>query len=156
LFQFDGKTLQDITKGQLDDAIFGSSDVKDDKKEKKSPKILEKIKTNLSGRVDSVSETRRLTDSPACLVYTENSLSPQMKKMMASAGQDVPDDLPGLEINLKHSLVVLLKKTTNDKKFSELTELLYDQATLSAGQQLDNPSLFVKRLNQLLFEKKSD
>jgi molecular chaperone HtpG len=52
--------------------------------------------------------------------------------------------------------VVLLKKTTNDKKFSELTELLYDQATLSAGQQLDNPSLFVKRLNQLLFEKKSD
>jgi molecular chaperone HtpG len=156
LFQFDGKTLQDITKGQLDDAIFGSSDVKDDKKEKKSPKILEKIKTNLSGRVDSVSETRRLTDSPACLVYPENSLSPQMKKMMASAGQDVPDDLPGLEINLKHSLVVLLKKTTNDKKFSELTELLYDQATLSAGQQLDNPSLFVKRLNQLLFEKKSD
>jgi molecular chaperone HtpG len=156
LFQFDGKTLQDITKGQLDDAIFGSSDVKDDKKEKKSPKILEKIKTNLSGRVDSVSETRRLTDSPACLVYPENSLSPQMKKMMASAGQDVPDDLPGLEINLKHSLVALLKKTTNDKKFSELTELLYDQATLSAGQQLDNPSLFVKRLNQLLFEKKSD
>ena len=111
----------------------------DDKKEKKSPKILEKIKTNLSTRVDSVSETRRLTDSPACLVYPEHSLRPQMKKMMASAGQDVPDDLPGLEINLKHSLVVLLKKTTNDKKFSELTELLYDQATLSAGQQLDNP-----------------
>ena len=79
-----------------------------------------------------------------------------MKKMMASAGQEVKDDLPGLEVNLKHSLVNLLKKTTDDKKFSELTELLYDQATLSAGQQLDNPSLFVKRLNQLLFEKKSD
>jgi molecular chaperone HtpG len=156
LFQFDGKTLQDITKGQLNDTIFDSSNGKSSKKEKKSPKILEKIKTNLASRVESVSETKRLTNSPACLVYAENSLSPQMKKMMASAGQEVKDDLPGLEVNLKHSLVNLLKKTTDDKKFSELTELLYDQATLSAGQQLENPSLFVKRLNRLLFEKKSD
>jgi len=90
------------------------------------------------------------------LVYAEHSLSPQMRKMMSAAGQEVPDELPSLEVNLKHSLVTLLTETTNDEKFSELTELLYDQATLSAGQQLDNPSLFVKRLNQLLFDGKSD
>jgi molecular chaperone HtpG len=159
LFQFDGKTLQDITKGQLDDSIFSASDKKDKKNKKDNvepPKILEKIKTNLAARVESVTETVRLTSSPACLVYAEHSLSPQMKKMMSSAGQEVPEDLPGLEINLNHSLVLLLNKTSDDKKFSELTELLYDQATLSAGQQLDNPSLFVKRLNQLLFEKNSD
>ena len=159
LFQFDGKTLQDITKGQLDDSIFSASDKKDKKNKKDNvepPKILEKIKTNLAARVESVTETVRLTSSPACLVYAEHSLSPQMKKMMSAAGQEVPEDLPGLEINLNHSLVLLLNKTSDDKKFSELTELLYDQATLSAGQQLDNPSLFVKRLNQLLFEKNSD
>ena len=75
---------------------------------------------------------------------------------MSAAGQEVPEDLPGLEINLTHSLVVLLGETSNDERFGELTELLYDQAILSAGQQLDNPSLFVKRLNQLLFDGKSD
>lgn len=156
LFQFEGKTLQDISKGQLDEPIFDEPTKSDTKDEKETPEIIGKIKTNLAGRVDNVSETRRLTSSPACLVYAEHSLSPQMRKMMSAAGQEVPDELPSLEVNLKHSLVTLLAETTNDEKFSELTELLYDQATLSAGQQLDNPSLFVKRLNQLLFDGKSD
>ena len=156
LFQFDGKTLQDVTKGDLDESIFGGPEKIDEKNEVESSEIIEKIKANLAGRVDSVRETRRLTGSPACLVYAEHSLSPQMRKMMSAAGQEVPEDLPGLEINLTHSLVVLLGETSNDERFGELTELLYDQAILSAGQQLDNPSLFVKRLNQLLFDGKSD
>ena len=100
-------------------------------------------------------ETRRLTDSPACLVYAEHALSPQMRKMMEAAGQPVPEDKPVLEVNLKHPLVTRLGESTDDEKSSELAELLYDQATLSAGEQLENPSLFVKRLNQLLFERSS-
>ncbi len=156
LFQFNGKTLQDVTKGELDESVFGGPEKVDEKNEIESSGIIEKIKINLAGRVDGVRETRRLTGSPACLVYAEHSLSPQMRKMMSAAGQEVPEDLPDLEINLTHSLVALLGKTSNDQKFSELTELLYDQAILSAGQQLDNPSLFIKRLNQLLFDEKSD
>ena len=152
LHEFDGKQLQDVAKGELDESILDESDKSDDNNTEDSSSIMEKIKGHLDGRVDSVRETRRLTDSPACLVYAEHALSPQMRKMMEAAGQPVPEDKPVLEINLQHPLVTRLGETEADDKSSELAELLYDQATLSAGEQLDNPSLFVKRLNQLLFE----
>jgi molecular chaperone HtpG len=151
--EFDGKILQDIAKGELDEAILGETEKTEEKDNEASSGIIENITGYLEGRVESVRETRRLTDSPACLVYAEHALSPQMRKMMEAAGQPVPEDKPVLEINLKHPLVVRLGETADDEKSRELAELLYDQATLSAGEQLDNPSLFVKRLNQLLFEK---
>tara|TARA_R110002074_G_scaffold99968_4_gene216084 strand:+ start:90 stop:2000 length:1911 start_codon:yes stop_codon:yes gene_type:complete len=153
LHEFDGKQLQDVAKGELDESVLGKTDKPDEDDNNESSSVVEKISTHLDGRVESVRETRRLTDSPACLVYAEHALSPQMRKMMEAAGQPVPEDKPVLEVNLKHPLVVRLGETADDEKSRELAELLYDQATLSAGEQLDNPSLFVKRLNQLLFEK---
>jgi molecular chaperone HtpG len=156
LHEFDGKQLQDIAKGELDESIFGETKTSDEKDtDEESSGIMEKITGYLDERVESVRETRRLTDSPACLVYAEHALSPQMRKMMEAAGQPVPEDKPVLEINTNHPLVVRLGESTDDGKSSELAELLYDQATLSAGEQLDNPSLFIKRLNQLLFDKKA-
>jgi len=153
LNEFDGKPLQDIAKGELDESVLGEEDKsEEDDTNNGSSDIVEKISTHLEGRVESVRETRRLTDSPACLVYAEHALSPQMRKMMEAAGQPVPEDKPVLEVNLKHPLVTRLGESDDDVKSSELAELLYDQATLSAGEQLDNPSLFVKRLNQLLFD----
>jgi len=151
LQEFDGKTLQDITKGELDESILGNTEDADEKDTETSSDIMNKITGHLDGRVESVRETRRLTDSPACLVYAEHALSPQMRKMMEAAGQPVPEDKPVLEVNTNHPLVTRLAESTDDEKSGELAELLYDQATLSAGEQLDNPSLFVKRLNQLLF-----
>ena len=153
LHEFDGKQLQDVAKGELDESVLGKTDKPDEDDNNESSSVVEKISTRLDGRVESVRETRRLTDSPACLVYAEHALSPQMRKMMEAAGQPVPEDKPVLEVNLKHPLVVRLGETADDEKSRELAELLYDQATLSAGEQLDNPSLFVKRLNRLLFEK---
>tara|TARA_R110001592_G_scaffold116059_1_gene316891 strand:+ start:31865 stop:33775 length:1911 start_codon:yes stop_codon:yes gene_type:complete len=153
LHEFDGKQLQDVAKGELDESVLGKTDKPDEDDNNESSSVVEKISTHLDGRVESVRETRRLTDSPACLVYAEHALSPQMRKMMEAAGQPVPEDKPVLEVNLKHPLVVRLGETADDEKSRELAELLYDQATLSAGEQLDNPSLFVKRLNRLLFEK---
>ncbi|MCL4127526.1 UNVERIFIED_CONTAM: hypothetical protein GTU68_044976 [Idotea baltica] len=141
LHEFDGKQLQDVAKEKPDD-----------KDTEESSNIIEKITGHLDGRVDSVRETRRLTDSPACLVYAEHALSPQMRQMMEAAGQPVPEDKPVLEVNLKHPLVARLGEAEADDKSSDLAELLYDQAALSAGEQLENPALFVKRLNQLLFE----
>tara|TARA_R110000822_G_scaffold159476_7_gene299186 strand:+ start:18742 stop:20640 length:1899 start_codon:yes stop_codon:yes gene_type:complete len=152
LYEFDGKQLQDITKGELDESVFGKAEKDDETDSESASNVMEKITTCLNGRVDSVRETRRLTDSPACLVYAEHALSPQMRKMMEAAGQPVPEDKPVLEVNLTHPLVAKLGEETGDEKSAELAELLYDQAVLSAGEQLDNPALFVKRLNQLLFE----
>ncbi|MDX2464021.1 MAG: molecular chaperone HtpG [Porticoccus sp.] len=153
LHEFDGKQLQDVAKGELDESVLGETDKSNEDDNKESSSVVEKISAHLDGRVESVRETRRLTDSPACLVYAEHALSPQMRKMMEAAGQPVPEDKPVLEVNLKHPLVIRLGESIDDEKSRELAELLYDQATLSAGEQLDNPSLFVKRLNQLLFEK---
>lgn len=155
LQEFDGKPLQDITKGELDESILGNTEDADEKDTETSSDIMKKITGHLDGRVESVRETRRLTDSPACLVYAEHALSPQMRKMMEAAGQPVPEDKPVLEVNTKHPLVTRLAESTDEEKSGELAELLYDQATLSAGEQLDNPSLFVKRLNQLLFDRAS-
>lgn len=152
LHEFDGKQLQDVAKGELDESILDEREKPDDKETEESSNIIEKITGHLKGRVDSVRETRRLTDSPACLVYAEHALSPQMRQMMEAAGQPVPEDKPVLEVNLKHPLVARLGEADADDKSSDLAELLYDQAALSAGEQLENPALFVKRLNQLLFE----
>lgn len=152
LHEFDGKQLQDVAKGELDESILDETEKPDDKDTEESSNIIEKITGHLEGRVDSVRETRRLTDSPACLVYAEHALSPQMRQMMEAAGQPVPEDKPVLEVNLKHPLVARLGEADAGDKSSDLAELLYDQAALSAGEQLDNPALFVKRLNQLLFE----
>ena len=152
LHEFDGKQLQDVAKGELDESILDDIEKPDDKDTEESSNIIEKITGHLEGRVDSVRETRRLTDSPACLVYAEHALSPQMRQMMEAAGQPVPVDKPVLEVNLKHPLVARLGEAGADDKSSDLAELLYDQAALSAGEQLENPALFVKRLNQLLFE----
>jgi molecular chaperone HtpG len=155
LYEFDGKQFQDITKGELDESIVGSTDKDGEADSESTTDVMDKIKTSLNGRVESVRATRRLTDSPACLVYAEHALSPQMRKMMEAAGQPVPEDKPILEVNINHPLVAKLSEEAGDEKSGELAELLYDQAVLSAGEQLDNPSLFVKRLNQLLFEERS-
>lgn len=155
IHEFEGKVLQDIAKGELEDAILADSDdTEEDRasREESASAVIAKINNSLNGKVESVRETRRLTDSPACLVYPEHALSPQMRKMLEAAGQPVPADKPVLEINVRHPLVAQLGREENEQRCSELVGLLYDQAVLSAGEQLENPALFVKRLNQLLFD----
>lgn len=153
--EFEGKELKDITKGELEESLFADdADTEDkaDKNDSSSTEAIEKISNLLKDKVESVRETRRLTDSPACLVYAEDALSPHMRKMMEAAGQKMPVDKPVLEINASHPLVRQLGSESDEQRSAELTGLLYDQAVLSAGEQLENPALFVKRLNQLLFE----
>ena len=95
LYEFDGKQLQDITKGELDESVLGKTEKDDETDSESASNVMEKITTCLNGRVDSVRETRRLTDSPACLVYAEHALSPQMRKMMRR-----PQVSPFLKISL--------------------------------------------------------
>ncbi|MDA7852718.1 molecular chaperone HtpG, partial [Porticoccaceae bacterium] len=94
----------------------------------------------------------RLTSSPACLVVGANDMGEQMRKIMAAAGQPVPEAKPILEINTEHPLVNKLDSEADEERAKVLASLLFDQAALSAGRPLENPAQFVQELNRLMFE----
>lgn len=152
LQMFDGKSLQDISRGELDLGDLGEVAKEDDKKSPEiSDELIERIKTVLADQVEDVRSTNRLTESPACLVLGEGDVGAQMRKILEAAGQSVPESKPILEINPDHALLARLQDEQDNDKIEDLIGVLFDQAVLSAGEQLKNPSLFVKRLNRLLF-----
>ena len=148
--EFDSKVLASVAKGGLD---LGSLSDEAEKKEheeteKQFKDFLEKMKKVLADKVKDVRVTFRLTDSPACLIADENELSGNLLRMLKAAGQQAPDMKPILEINPEHPLLVKLK--ADDKQFDEWANVLFDQALLAEGGQLNDPAGFVKRINQLL------
>ncbi|WP_328185220.1 molecular chaperone HtpG [Marinobacter sp. OP 3.4] len=154
LNEYDGKQLQDVARGDLD---LGEVETEDDKKqqeeaEKEHEGLLERLKTALQDRVQEVRVTKRLTDSPACLVVGQFDMGNQMKKIMEAAGQKVPESKPIFEVNVDHPLVQRLESEKGDERFSELSAVLFDQATLASGEQLKDPGAYVSRLNRLLLE----
>ena len=92
----------------------------------------------------------RLTESPACLVVEENDMAINLQKMLKAAGQAVPMSKPILEINPHHPLVDNIRSESDDEQFNDWANVLFDQALLSEGGQLDDPVAFVKRMNTLL------
>ncbi len=148
--EFDGKQMASVAKGGLD--LGNLSDEKEKKEHEETEKnfkdLLDRIKTVLADQVKDVRVTFRLTDSPACLVADENELSGNLLRMLKAAGQQAPDTKPILEINPEHPL--LLKLKSDDKQFDEWTNVLFDQAVLAEGGQLNDPAAYVKRINQLL------
>ena len=150
--EFDGKQLQDISRGELDLGELGTdgSEKADDDSTERDEKVLEVIKSVLGDKVEDVRITHRLTESPACLVLGQGDMGLQMRKIMEAAGQPVPESKPVLEINATHKLVSRLETEEDSDKVDDLVGILYDQAALSAGEQLENPALFVQRLNRLL------
>jgi len=110
--------------------------------------LIERMKKALDSKVKDVRITFRLTDSPACLVADEHELSGNLLRMLKAAGQQAPDTKPILEINPQHPLVLKLKY--EDKQFDDWAIILFDQALLAEGGQLQDPAAFVKRINQML------
>jgi molecular chaperone HtpG len=104
----------------------------------------------LKDRASGVRVTHRLTDSPACLVSDEHGMSTNLERMLKAAGQKVPASRPVLEINPSHPIVQQLKGESDENRFSDWSHILFDQATLAEGGQLDDPATFVKRLNALM------
>jgi molecular chaperone HtpG len=148
--EFDGKQLASVAKGGLD---LGSLSDESEKKEheeteKQFKDLVERMKKVLEDKAKDVRVTFRLTDSPACLIADENELSGNLLRMLKAAGQNAPDMKPILEINPEHPLLSRLKN--DDKQFDDWTNLLFDQALLAEGGQLNDPASFVKRMNQLL------
>jgi len=154
LFDFDGHSFQDITKGELD---LGETETEDEKKKleevaKEHEGLVERLNKVLSDRVDSIRITHRLTESPACLVIGDYDMGLQMRRIMEAAGQKVPDTKPIFEINPEHPLIDRLDKEPDEDRFGELALVLFDQAGLAAGAALDDPASYVSRLNKLLLE----
>jgi molecular chaperone HtpG len=152
LTEFDGKKLQSIAKGDLDLGKLEDEAEKEAKKqvEDAAKDLIDKVKATLGEQVKEVRVTHRLTDSPACLVAGENDLSGNLERMLKAAGQKPPESKPTLEINPMHGLVERLKVEKDDAKFNDLAHLLFDQALLAEGGQLNDPASFVKRMNSLL------
>ncbi|QBJ78706.1 molecular chaperone HtpG [Aquitalea sp. USM4] len=154
LFEFDGKSLQSVAKGQLD--LGGLEDEADKEAQKQAEEaakpLVEKVQNALGDKVKEVRATVRLTDSPACLVAGEHDMSAHLERMLKAAGQKVEASKPTLEINPEHVLVKRLAEESDAGRAADLAQVLYDQALLAEGGKLEDPATFVKRINKLLLE----
>jgi len=151
LNEFEGKSLQSVTKGDLD---LGDLENEDEKKEAENASdtlksVLDGIKTTLGDKVKEVRITHRLTTSPACLVADEHGMDASLERLLKSAGQMVPGSKPIMEINPQHPIVNALKEEADETRFNDWVSILFDQALLSEGGQLEDPAAFVKRVNEM-------
>ncbi|WP_353569832.1 molecular chaperone HtpG [Candidatus Albibeggiatoa sp. nov. BB20] len=154
LSEFDGKQLQSVTKGDLDLTHLESEEEKQEAekaKEEVQP-LAERIQTALSEKVKEVQVTHRLTSSPACLVADAHGMDASLERLLKQAGQEIPDSKPILEINPTHPLITKLQAESDDDKFKDWALILFDQALLSEGGQLEDPSAFVSRINQMFVQ----
>jgi molecular chaperone HtpG len=152
LTEFEGKPLQSIAKGGLDLSELGDgATTKEDAQQAATHRgLVERMQKVLSDRASAVRVTHRLTDSPACLVSDEHGMSTNLERMLKAAGQNVPTSKPVLEINPGHPIVKRLNEETDERRFTDWSQILFDQATLAEGGQLEDPAAFVKRLNELM------
>jgi len=152
LHEYAGKPLQSVAKGELDlGKLADETEKKEQAKEAgEYQELTGKIKQALGDRVRDVRVTLRLTDSPACLVAGQHDLGANLERLLKAAGQKVPPSKPILEINPRHPLLQRLKHEADAQRFEDWSHVLFDQALLSEGGQLEDPAAFVKKLNQLM------
>jgi molecular chaperone HtpG len=155
LDEFDGKHLQSVAKGDLDLDKAEDEETKKEREEtaKDFESVVKQIKDVLGDKVSEVKLSQRLTDSPACLVADVYGMSLNMERIMKDAGQGMGFGMgkkPIFEINPSHALVARLKEEQDDARFADLCNILFDQAILAEGGQLEDPAAFVHKLNGLL------
>jgi molecular chaperone HtpG len=149
LYEFDGKPLTSVAKGGVD---LGKLQDEEEKKAAEETAeafkpVLERLKTALKDRAKDVRASTRLVDSPACLVVDEGDMSSHLARLLKQAGQSAPKGMPILEVNPAHALV---KRLENDERFDDLAQILFDQALLAEGGQLEDPAAYVQRVNRML------
>ena len=153
LTSFDETSLQNIAKGAVDlgDLQDEAEKAEAEKAQETMKPVVDKLKTALGERAKDVKVSTRLVDSPACLVVGEGELSPQMIQMLKQMGQDVPESKPTLEVNPDHPLIKKLESSEQSAEdFDKLAQVIFDQALLADGGQLDDPAAYLRRVNELL------
>jgi molecular chaperone HtpG len=149
LYEFEGHALQSVARGGVDLSVLQDEDEKQKSQaaaEAARP-LLERLKTTLQAKAKDVQVSTRLVDSPACLVAGEGDMGGHLARLLKQAGQAAPATLPVLEINPGHALVQRLE---GSERFDELAHILFDQAVLAEGGQLEDPAGYVRRVNALL------
>lgn len=154
LNEYAGKQFVDVARGDLD---LGQLEAEEDKLAqdevaKSKEDLVQRIKAVLQNEVDEVKVSHRLTDSPAVLVINEDGMGLQMRKILEATGQKAPESKPILEVNPAHPLLEKLDQEQVEERFADLTHILFDQAALAAGEALEDPGSYVRRLNALLVE----
>lgn len=154
LTEFDGKQFVDVARGDLDLGKLDSEEEKKAQEEvaKGKEQLVERLKKVLEAEVAEVRVSHRLTESPAILAIGEQDLGLQMRQILEATGQKVPESKPIFEINPQHPLIEKLDAEADEDRFAELSHILFDQATLAAGDSLKDPAGYVQRLNKLLLE----
>ncbi|MEW8031875.1 MAG: molecular chaperone HtpG [Candidatus Thiodiazotropha endolucinida] len=154
LTEFEGKQLQSVAKGALDLGELEDKEEKEssEKQSEEHKELLQRMQDVLGEAVKEIRVSQRLTDSPACLVVEEHDMSANLARVLKSVGQDAPQTKPIMEINAEHPLVERLEGEQDGDKFGDLTKVLFDQAQLAEGGQLDDPAAFVRRLNSLMLK----
>jgi molecular chaperone HtpG len=151
LRDYDGRELTDVARGGLS-LPDGDGTITQEVANEQNKPLLKKIKRALKDRVEAVNASRRLVDSPACVVAGEDDLSQSVKRMLEASGQSLPDTKPILEVNAGHPLLERLSGETDDERFGALANILLDHALLAEGRPIDNPAEYVARMNRLLLE----
>ncbi|MEE9445085.1 MAG: molecular chaperone HtpG [Cocleimonas sp.] len=154
LQEFDGKKLQSVAKGELDLSKFESDEDKkeQEKVEEKAGSVIKHLKEVLGDKVEEVRVSHRLTSSPSCIVLNEQDMALYMQNLMKQAGHDMPVNKPVLEINPSHPLIERMEAETDDEQFADWADILFDQALLAEGGQLEDPAGFVSKLNKLMLK----
>jgi molecular chaperone HtpG len=152
LTEFGGKELRDISRGELELPAPAATETPHAEPSKDDRQLLKQIKRVLRDRVEDVRSGARLKESAACLVLGEHDIGHRMRELLRTAGHEVPQSRPNLEVNLAHPLLARLANESDEAKFSRLAMLMFDQAVLAEGRPLEDPAAFVRRLNDILLE----
>ncbi len=154
LNEYGEKSFSSVAKGELDlDKLASEEDKKErEKAEKEAKGIIKRIKKVLDEKVEDVRVSHRLTSSPACIVLSEHEMALYMQHLMKQAGHDMPQTKPVLEINPTHALIQRMEQEQVEDRFDDWARILFDQAILAEGGQLEDPATFVNRLNQMINE----
>lgn len=152
LTEFDGKQLQSVARGGVDLSDMEDEESKEaqEKLEQEFDSVTKRMQDVLGDKVKEVKISNRLTDSPAVIVTADDDMSIQMQKLMAQVGQEVPEVKPIFEINAEHDLVKHVADESDDEKFAQWVDVLFEQATLAERGSLKDPASFVARLNKLM------
>ena len=154
LTEYQGKSLQSVAKGGVDLSELADEEEKKDqeKTQDEFAGLLKQVKEVLGDKVKEVRVTKRLTQSPACLVGDEHGMTAHMQRLLKAAGQNMPTSKPIFELNPEHPLIKRLKQEQDDERFGEWTNILFEQSVLAEGGQLEDPATFVQRLNKLFLD----